>query len=68
MTKRTIFSLMKIVPSEERAEQVLDGQLYCNTLSFLRERFDEYEGTIPIFGKIQIGDYEVPDQVFSNSA
>ncbi len=62
MTKRTIFSLMKIVPSEKRAEQVLDGKLYCNTLSFLREQFDEYEGVIPISGKMRIGDYEVPEE------
>ena len=62
MTKRTIISLMKIVPSVERAEQFLDGQLYCNTLSFLRERFDEYEGTVPLSGILRIGDYEVPKE------
>ena len=62
MTKRTIFSLMKIVPSEERAEQVLDGKLYCNPLSFLREQFDEYEGTVPISGKMRIGDYRIPEE------
>ena len=56
MTKRTIISLMKIVPCAERAEQLLDGQLYCNTISFLREQFDEYEGTVPLTGTLRIDD------------
>ena len=53
---------MKIVPSVERAEQFLDGQLYCNTLSFLREKFDEYEGAIPLTGTIRIGDFVIPKE------
>lgn len=60
MTK-TIFSLMKIVSCEARAEQVLDGQLYCNTLSYLRKRFDKYEGTVPLSG-LRIGDYAIPKE------
>ena len=62
MTRRTIFSLMKIVRTVERAEQFLDGQFYCNTLSFLRMHFDEYEGTVPLLGTRQIGDYVVPEE------
>ena len=68
MTKQTIISLMKIVPSEERAEQFLDGQLYCNTLSFLRKQFDEYEGTVPISGKVRIEDYEIPQEDLAETA
>ena len=62
MTKRTIISLMKIVPCAERAEQLLDGQLYCNTISFLRERFDEYEGTVPLTGTLRIDDLVIPKE------
>lgn len=62
MTRQTIFSLMKIVPTVERAEQFLDGQLYCNTLSFLRTHFDEYEGTVPLSGTHRILDYVVPEK------
>ena len=60
MTRQTIFSLMKIVPTVERAEQILDGQLYCNTVAFLRKSFDEYEGTVSLLGTLQIGDYAIP--------
>ena len=59
MSKQTIFSLMKIVPCEERAEQFLDGQLYCNTLCFLRKRSDQYEGTVPLTGTLRIGDFVI---------
>ena len=62
MTKQAIISFMKIVPCVERAEQFLDGQLYCNTLRFLRERFDEYEGTVPLTGTLRIGDYVIPKE------
>ena len=60
MTKRTIISLMKIVPCVEWAEQLLDGQLYCNTVSFLRQQFDEYEGTVPLTGTLRIDDLLIP--------
>ena len=53
---------MKIVPCVGRAEQFLDGQLYCNTLSFLRKQFDEYEGTVPLTGTLRIGDLEIPKE------
>ena len=62
MSKQTIISLMKIVCSEERAEQFLNGQLYCNTVRFLRERFDEYEGTVPLTGTLRIGDFVIPKE------
>ena len=62
MTKRTIISLMKIVQCAERAEQLLDGQLYCNTISFLRKQFDEYEGTVPLTGTLRIGDLVIPKE------
>ena len=62
MTRRTIFSLMKIVPTVERAEQLLDGQFYCNTVSFMRKHFDEYEGTVPISGTLQINNYVFPEE------
>ena len=53
-----IYTLMKMVPCEERAEQFLDGQLYCNTLRFFREQpdGDKYEGVIPLPGTLQIND------------
>ena len=62
MTKRIIISLMKILSCAERAEQFLDGQLYCNTISFLREQFDEYEGTVPLTGTLRIDDLEIPKE------
>lgn len=62
MTKQTIFSLMKIVCCVERAEQLLDGQLYCNTVSFLRERCDPYEGTVPLTGTLRIEDFTIPKE------
>ncbi|MDD9982381.1 MAG: hypothetical protein OXU81_13665 [Gammaproteobacteria bacterium] len=62
MTKQTIFSLMKIISCEKRAEQVLDGQLYCNTISFMREQFDEYEGTVPLPGTLRIEDFTIPKE------
>ena len=60
-----IFSLMKVVSCEKRAEQFLDGQLYCNTLRFLREKFDEYEGVIPLPGTLQINDRTFPKPLVS---
>ena len=62
MARKTIFSLMKIVPTVERTEQFLDGQFYCNTLRKLREKFDEYEGTVPLTGTLRIGDYVIPEE------
>ncbi len=59
---KTIISLMKIVPCVGRAEQFLDGQLYCNTVRFLRERFDKYEGTVPLTGTLRIGDFVIPKE------
>lgn len=59
MMKQAINSLMKIVPCVKRAEQFLDGQLYCNTIPFLCENFDEYEGSIPLSGILRINDDEV---------
>ena len=51
---RTIPLLMKIVCSKDRAEQVLDGKLYCNTLRYLRDRFDKYEGTVALTGEMEV--------------
>ena len=53
---------MKIVCCVERAEQLLDGQLYCNTVSFLRERCDPYEGTVPLTGTLRIEDFTIPKE------
>ena len=33
---------------------MLDGQLYCNTLSYLRKGFDEYEGTVSLPSQLHI--------------
>ena len=46
--------LMKVVCSKDRAEQVLDGKLYCNTLRYLRKRFDKYEGTVALTGEMEV--------------
>ena len=57
-----IIVLLKIVPTEERAKQILAGELFCSTVGALREEFDEKEGTIPIDpGSVtfRIGDKEV---------
>ena len=55
---------MKIVSCEGRAEQFLDGQLYCNTLRFFREQpnGDEYEGTMSLTGTLQIGGHTIPKE------
>ena len=62
MPKHVTILLIKIVSSLARAEMILDGQLYCNTVRFLREEFDEYEGSIPLTGEIRIYGYLVPKE------
>ena len=53
MAQHVIILLVKIVSSVERAEAILDGQLYCNTVGYFREN-DRYEGSFPLTGTVRI--------------
>ena len=40
-----IISLMKVLPCKEYVEFLMDGNLYCNTVRYFRDRgYDEFEG------------------------
>ena len=57
-----IVSLMKIVPCKEYADSFLDGNLYCNTVRYFRDRgYDEFEGAAFIHpDTLRIGSHTIP--------
>ena len=62
MEEKALMMLLKAFKEESWANELLDGCLYCNTLSFHREQ-DNHEGTVVIPGsnihRFKIGTYEL---------